>query len=628
MKYLLLLVSFFISPFFLLGQTVTEIPSVYTNFQIENGKLFFQPKGSPGKMAWIPSEPRYYYDKITKSPVGTNDGIRFDFEDEDFNGKIYYGFVVTENVKYPHPVYFHSVAKIESGIAEIDIKSKLSGKYDIAKWEETGKSRLGYRIVTSGGKIIYDGKINIKGKGPFKADVTIISGPFINHLTDKSAIISFETNFETNASIVANGKTFLGKTQNKVFELKIDDLKPSTEYSYTVKYGDNSEIYSFITAPVSGSRDPFSFAFASDCRGGNGGGERNIFGVNAYIEKRLIEKSANKNVAFLQFTGDLIGGYSDNWPEQKLQYYNWKNVIEPFAHYFPVNVGMGNHEVLNFYFENDAGDVVMIDKFPFDTESAEKLFADMYVNPLNGPESEDNSKYDPNPDLVNFPSYKENVFFYTYGNVAMIVLNSNYMYAPTTEMIPKSGGNVHGYIMDNQLQWFDEVVADFENDNSIDHVFVTIHTPAFPNGGHSKDDMWYGGNNAIRPFIAGKAVEKGIIERRDEFLDIMINKSSKTVALLCGDEHNYNRMKIDSETEFYPKDWKGEKLNISRPFWQITNGSAGAPYYGQEELLWSSSVKFFSTQYALVFFNVNGEEIELEVVNPDTGEKVDEAKIR
>ncbi|NOX46330.1 MAG: hypothetical protein GXO89_05065 [Chlorobi bacterium] len=341
-----------------------------------------------------------------------------------------------------------------------------------------------------------------------------------------------------------------------------------------------------------------------------------------------MKKTAVHNAAFLQFTGDMISGYSDNWNEQKLQYHNFKNVLEQYAHYIPVNVGMGNHEALNFYFANEAGEVVMIDKFRFGAESAETLFAEMFVNPLNGPESEDNSKYDPDPENRDFPSYKENVFSYTYGNIAMIVLNSDYLYAPTEDQVPKTGGNIHGYIMDNQLQWFKEEIAKYEKDKNIDHVFVTIHTPAFPNGGHSGDDMWYKGNNEIRPYVAGKPVDKGIIERRDEFLDIMINKSSKTIALLCGDEHNYNRMLIDSRTNIYPDGWKWEKLKISRPIWQITNGSAGAPYYGQEELIWSSSVQFFATQYALVFFHINGNEIELEVINPDTGEEVDKVKIR
>jgi hypothetical protein len=49
-----------------------------------------------------------------------------------------------------------------------------------------------------------------------------------------------------------------------------------------------------------------------------------------------------------------------------------------------------------------------------------------FVNPENGPVSEDGSIYDPNPEQVDFPSYSETVFYYTYDNTAMIVLNSDY----------------------------------------------------------------------------------------------------------------------------------------------------------------------------------------------------------
>ena len=204
MKKYSLLFFLSISWFFLVGQHDTGIPSVYTNFYFEDGRLIFKPDGSPEKMTWNPSEPEYYFDKFAKSPKGTDNGIQFNFEDENFNGTIYYGFIISENVKYPQPVYFHSTSQIMAGIAEIDIKNKLSGKYDVAKWEEKGFSRLGYRIVTSEGKIIYDGKINVKGKGPFKADFTIISGPFINQVTDNSVVISFETNFKTIANVIAD----------------------------------------------------------------------------------------------------------------------------------------------------------------------------------------------------------------------------------------------------------------------------------------------------------------------------------------------------------------------------------------------------------------------------------------
>ena len=609
------------------AQTAKDIPAVYSNINWVDGKLVFQPEGSPDKLVYYPSAPKYYFDKIAITPEGTENGLLFDFKDTTFNGTLYYGFVHPED-RYPQPVFFKRTSPIKKGIAEINIKENLSGKYDAVNWESTGKMRLGYRIANDRGKLIYDGKINVAGKGPFKADVTIISGPFVNLVTGNSAVISFQTNRESIIYVIADGRSFTDKTQQKKYEIKVDGLKPATEYEYAVKYGDYSDTFSFKTAPEPGSRKPFTFAFASDSRAGQGGGERNIYGTNAYIVKRLAAMTANSKAEFLQFTGDLISGYSDNANEQTLEYFNWKNTIEPFAHYLPVNVSPGNHEALNFFFRNKAGELVMIDKFPFATESDESLFAEMFVNPLNGPKSEDGSKYDPDPDKTDFPPYGENVYYYTYGNVAMVSLNSNYLYAPTEEMVPKSSGNIHGYILDNQLEWFDNTIAKLEKDKNIDHIFVTIHTPAFPNGGHANNDMWYFGNNKIRPYIAGKPVDKGIIERRDEFLEIMINKSKKVIALLCGDEHNYNRMRIDGATRIYPEGWEGKRLKLSRTIWQITNGSAGAPYYGQEKLPWSNSVEIFTTQYALVFFNIDSEKVDIEVINPDTGEEVDRAKMR
>ncbi|MEM9836659.1 MAG: hypothetical protein AAF828_09165 [Bacteroidota bacterium] len=71
-----------------------------------------------------------------------------------------------------------------------------------------------------------------------------------------------------------------------------------------------------------------------------------------------------------------------------------------------------------------------------------------------------------------------------------------------------------------------------------------LHSPVFPNGGHSKEDMWYSGINEKRPFIVGEPVEEGMLQRRDQYLDILINQSSKVIAIPTGDEHNYNWLKI------------------------------------------------------------------------------------
>ena len=264
-----------------------------------------------------------------------------------------------------------------------------------------------------------------------------------------------------------------------------------------------------------------------------------------------------------------------------------------------------------------------VDNFPYDIASSEAIYQREFVNPLNGPDSEDGSMYDPDENAIDFPSYKETVFYYIYDNLAMVVLNSNYWYTPSIKSIDVTGGNIHGYVMDNQLEWFSNTMAELENNSAIDHIFVTIHTPFFPNGGHIYDDMWYNGDNSFRPVIAGNKVAKGIIERRDELLDIIVNQSKKTKAILTGDEHNYARTLIGPQTNIYPNKYTADKISIHLR-WQINNGAAGAPYYAQEETPWSKYVEGFTTQNALVIFDIDGTSINMRVLNPDTLEEVDE----
>jgi len=311
-------------------------------------------------------------------------------------------------------------------------------------------------------------------------------------------------------------------------EIKISDLQPASTYTYLIDYKSSTQKYSFKTAPKLGSRKPFVFAYTSDSRAGQGGGEHNLFGANFYVMRKISALAKFKEVAFMQFTGDMINGYTTTKEEINLQYANWKRSIEPFAHYFPIYVGMGNHEMVGDVFKSDKGRwTAFTPGFPFETESPSAVFASNFVHPKSDLKSEDGAYYDPDPSKKDFPPYDETVYYYTYDNVAIIVLNSNYFYAPVIKNNPTTGGNLHAYLMDNQIDWLDKTLQHLEKNKNIDHIFVTHHTPAFPNGGHVGDDMWYNGDNSVRPTIAGKPVKKGILERRDEFLDLLINKSTK-----------------------------------------------------------------------------------------------------
>ena len=609
----------------LIGQT--EIPKSYSNLRYSGDTLIL--KWQDADLHQLKERFRYKYSDIVINPEGDELGLKYDFKNENLNGTIYYGFINDEDGSFEYPVFFKKPAPIRKGIALVNI-ARISGKYDMINWELYKKGTIGYRIVNDKGYFIYDGKINFTySDNGFTPEPTIIEGPFISKLKSSKVTIWYKTNYKVKTTITIDNTDFTDETESYFHEFTIKDLEASRKYNYIVKCSDFESEYHLTTAPKKGAKTPFTFAYASDSRTGQGGGERDIFGVNAYIMKKISALATKENVAFMQFSGDLIDGYSNSTDQINLQYANWKKSVEPYGHYFPIYVAQGNHEALtNTFPMMGLHFPIGIDKFPFDSCSAEAVFAENFVLPENNLKSEDDNKYDPSKETIDFPPYKETVYHYIYGNTAIVVLNSNYWYATLLDRVPATSGNMHAYIMDNQLEWLKQTIKELENDEDIDNIFVTLHTPAFPNGGHAYNDMWYNGNNNIRPIIAGKPVEKGIIERRDEFLDIVINKSTKVAALLTGDEHNYCKLLINDKMKRYPKDYDKDEVKLNRVLYQINNGAAGAPYYAQEELPWTEFASGFTTQHALVFIDVNGTEINVRVINPDTLEEIEHFKLK
>lgn len=598
-----------------------KVSNVHPNIYLDDYGLYLDIEGKKVYEAAV--APSYTLEQMLGNPKGDERGIHLDFSAPSLQGNLYYGFIPYHDTRFPQPVFFRTPAKIDSGKVFMDVGA-LSGRYDMIDFKTTGKGVVGYRVIDDAGNMIYDGRVYFKGTGPFEIDAGIFEGPSVNKVSHDRVVIAFRTTESMNCQIIVDGKSFNSRNTDE-HEVEIKGLKPDTKYDYEVVFGDRSEKYTFKTAPRPGERKPFVFTYASDSRAGNGGGERSFQGTNMYVMKKIMAMNVAMNASFMQFTGDMINGYSFKADEIILEYANWKRAIEPFTHHMPVYPGMGNHEaLLTLFHDPQTRTSYRIDKLPFDKLSAEKVFADEFVLPDNGPESEDGASYDPDRTRVDFPPYKENVFFYTYDNVAMVVLNSNYWFAPSPNLIPITSGNPHAYIMDIQLDWLRRTIKRLERDKDIDHIFVTVHTPCFPNGGHVSDDMWYRGNNDIRPYVAGKPVDKGIIERRDEILEILVNQSQKVKAILTGDEHNYCKTHINPAMEMYPENWPHKKLKLSRSIYQVNNGAAGAPYYAQEQTPWTPHVTGFTTQNALVVFKVEGMKINMQVFNPETFELLDE----
>ncbi len=585
-------------------------------------------------------EPKYSLSQFSFAVTGTKQGLSFNFG--NINGRLYYGLIDTANNPHALPVYFKKSLAITNGLVAVNIK-QLSGKYDLSSWQKSGQGELGYRVLNELGEIIFDGQVAfIEHANGFNENLGFIKTPSVHNITNNSAVIAFESNFPATAIIRLNGHIVAEADLSRNHEILLENLTAAQSYQYQVeikaqKPGSklsyhNQSHSSFTTAEQPGARKPFIFAYASDSRKGQGSGERNIYGVNAYIMKKIMAVTLANKAKFLQFSGDMIDGRSNSIDEQRLQYRNWQHSIAPFTKQLPVYATMGNHEGL-FHTFDDGSDVgINVDKFPFASESAEAVFAAEFVMPENGPISEDGASYD--PDLTHngdFPPYKETVYAYQYDNIAMVVLNSNYLFSQSYKYwfakqgkagSPLPGGGLHGYIMEQQLLWLAATLDKYQQDPNIDHIFVSQHTPLFPNGGHKSDDMWYEGSNIPRPSISGQAVASGIIEQRNKLLSLF-NKHSKVFALLTGDEHNYARTLITPDSIIHNKKYQPAKNPLTRSLWQINNGAAGAPYYAQQKLPWSDGVLKFSTQHAVVLFHINGKQVQLEVIDPDTLARVE-----
>ncbi len=399
---------FYILSLVLLFTTISvfaqRVPASYSNiFYDGEGKVQLQINDSLA-VAESPAEAWLTLHNLQGNPKGTEDGIRFDFNDPAFSGLMYYGFIPYGDSRHPQPVFFSKTSKIDSGKTVLTIAGRMAGRFDMVGWESSGKGTLGYRILDDHGGFLYEGRISFTGTGPFEIDDTIVEGPFVNMLESDGATISFTTNASLKAAVIVAGKTFTDQNPVLIHEITISGLKPNTSYEYGITIGWNEHRFSFNTAPKPGSRVPFTFAYASDSRAGRGGGERDMYGANFYMMKKIMALNSYKNVRFMQFTGDLINGYLSNAGQIDLQYANWKRSVQPFAHYFPLTAAMGNHEAFMYQFRNGKNRY-SIDKFPYDTNSAETIFAKNFVNPINGPDSEDGCVADPDKDNPDFPSY-------------------------------------------------------------------------------------------------------------------------------------------------------------------------------------------------------------------------------
>lgn len=469
--------------------------------------------------------------------------------------------------------------------------------------------------------------------GTYTKQVTLTEGPFVDLVTHNSAVISWETDIPTKGSVLAANREFLSLNPSVRHEVTLTKLKPNTVYTYQVNYDIYTPQYTFKTAPDIGARTSVKFGFMSDSRAGVGGGERAQNGVNAKDLARFAIELYNKKADFVCFGGDLINGYTSDVKDYEWQLETWKRTIQPVAANIPFYESMGNHEQVGSYYKMTAPHLPK-DQFyiPFTgtvgENSAEAIFANEFVNPkgsryaLGIPNPENKGSKDMAGADVG-PTYSENVYSFTYGRVHFISLNTNYWgtgYRYISNFGQKSqdktainlalkhlGGNREGYVMRNQMEWLKNELDAAQKDIGVDWIFIILHEPPFPNGGHVKDAMYWGtpGEGETGGYNDKDVPMGDVLDMRNRFWKVVSSKS-KVLAVLCGDEHNYSRTLIDSTVH----------EDFRFPVWQIISGGCGAPYYVQDKSVpWVDNVKAFTIDKHFCLFSVEGKQVGLEVYN-------------
>ncbi len=438
--------------------------------------------------------------------------------------------------------------------------------------------------------------------------VNVLYGPVVEQVGPGAATVVLETDRPCQAGVRVGDRWFRSERPNQRHAIQVDGLQPNTRYEYHVEAGPTKiRPYAFKT---SGS-DSFCFAAMVDSREGVGGGMRNFAGVNGFSLYALASGAYFRGADFMIFPGDLINGYTTSVADFRLQINAFRQMFAPVHAWVPIYEGMGNHESLMDVWQHGDQEV-RTDKLG--RNSAEAVFASLFHNPRNGP----------SPEVQGAPTYSENVYYFDYGPARVFMLNNNYWYSDHPALV---GGNLEGYVMPRQMRWLREEVVRADQDDNIKLLFFAAQEPPFPNGGHTKDSMWYYGGDTNNDQKVDEQDIK-ILENRNEMWEIVAS-SPKTVAFITGDEHAYSRLMVRPNTDIGSRrKMDGSQVSLKHAVWQITSGGAGAPWYDKElKLPWSGELKRHSTQPHYAFFRIDGGEVKLEAYS-QTGEQIDTVVLR
>jgi hypothetical protein len=550
--------------------------------------------------------------------LGTEKGLFVNLP-ADLSGRVYYG--VRELTADPPRVRLRKSVALQEGAAELNLKAFTRYPYDISRFNERQESDffLQFEIwdAASSSTLLVHRIIHVRlVDGIFHRALTLVEGPIYSCEVDAGVpvpVISLVADRPAEAQVLITGHNpFVSHEDNSRHEIKLTGLLPATVYEYQVEISSDDEttrspLYTLTTPPLPGDADTLRAILMSDCRAGVGAGEQAVEGVNFTVLGQLAAQALLLEPDLMLFPGDLINGWTNDPGTYLRELRSFKRTLGWLLPTVPFFAGMGNHETLLHFYDDGGRWGIGLDRTPYATHSAEALFAAEFANPTAAPQ----------PESEQAPPYTETVYALPWGKVLFLMLNSNYWFSTDPENF---GGNVEGGMLDNQLDWMQKQITSADADPDISWIVYATHEPTFPNGGHPQDAMWYNGGTPENNYGRDRSE---VIERRDRWWS-MIASSSKSLLVFNGDEHNYSRTLVDSDTPVYLDG--SSNHDFKYPVWQIVSGGAGAPYYTQAQVPWSDAVLRFDTRQHFVLLQFEPEKVMLQARGID-GVLVDEVEL-
>jgi len=523
----------------------------------------------------------------------------------DTEGTLFYGTYLP-NRQIRTPFFLGRVAGTRGKEGErrlrfvIPTRDLENGQHDVAGFRRNKGGLVVYRLILRGpwGVSMREGRFGYREGRRVPA---VVEGPWVDCLGQRSAVIWFRTDMPCRSRVLVGERTLSTGEEVTLHHLAVGGLTPGKEYRYRVEPtgGVPTRTFRFQTSPV--KEVNYDFAFMGLSAIGPVDPTAWVGGVNRHVLGRLTQEALHRGARFIVFGGGFssLGGAPDAY-RRGLQAF--KEAVEPVGALVPIYECMGQGKGLARY--HLPGRKAELSTAVLGKITAESIFAEEFVNPQ--------ARF-PYPEVEGAPSYRENTYFFDYGNVRVIVLNTSYWACSEAE---KYGGNLPGYILDRQFIWLQLVLCKALASDKIDHVFVVGHHPAFPNGGKVFDGPWCNGGKGR--WGTGKGEDRRYaVKRRDEVWEALA-ANPKVVAALFGGEGNYSRLLVRSS----------HNRPFTRPLWHINSGGAGQTVHAQANWVpWFGEVARFSSGHHVCIVHIRGMRV-LQSVYTDTGELIERVRLR